>query len=205
MAHQDKSIMEAGDRGARGIRLMCCVAAGTLIGLGAARPAKAELPSSFAPDAFYVQAGGAKGTQSLAVGLSWDWDARWTLGPGELRPYIEATLSQWRYDAPTPGDKDHLTQLAMTPVLRWRANGGASPWFVEAGVGLSFTSSLYHSSDKQFSTSFNFGSHLGVGRNFGARQEHELVLRVEHFSNAGIKHPNPGENFAQLRYTYRFE
>ena len=46
---------------------------------------------------------------------------------------------------------------------------------------------------------------MGGGRNFGARQEHELVLRVEHFSNAGIKHPNPGENFAQLRYTYRFE
>jgi hypothetical protein len=27
----------------------------------------------------------------------------------------------------------------------------------------------------------------------------EVALRVEHFSNAGISHPNPGENFLQLR------
>lgn len=189
----------------RGARLTCCMAAAAAAWLCAAQAARAELPASLAPDAFYMQAGGASGTQSLAVGLSWDWDARWTLGPGELHPYFELTLSQWRYDAPAPGDKDHLTQLALTPVLRWRAAGGTSPWFVEAGVGLSFTSSLYHSSDRQFSTSFNFGSHLGVGRNFGARQEHEVALRVEHFSNAGIKHPNPGQNFAQLRYSYRFE
>jgi hypothetical protein len=36
-------------------------------------------------------------------------------------------------------------------------------------------------------------------------RQRELVLRVEHFSNAGIKHPNPGENYVQLRYTHRLE
>jgi lipid A 3-O-deacylase len=81
---------------------------------------------------------------------------------------------------------------------------GASPWFAEAGVDLSITSSLYETAGKRFSTRFNFGNHLGAGRNFGARREHEVVPRVEHFSNAGIKHPNPGENFFQVRYAYRF-
>ena len=33
---------------------------------------------------------------------------------------------------------------------------------------------------------------------------HELALRLQHFSNAGIKHPNPGENFVQLRYAQGF-
>ena len=79
-----------------------------------------------------------------------------------------------------------------------------SPWFLEAGVGLSLTSVLYQTQAKRFSTRFNFGTHLGLGRNFGTRGEHELSLRVEHFSNAGIRHPNPGENFVQLRYVYRF-
>lgn len=139
------------------------------------------------------------------MGLTWNWNAAWKLGPGELRPYVEAVLAQWRYDAASPSGTEHLTQLAVTPVLRWRADGEKSPWFVEAGVGLSVTSSIYHSADKQFSTSFNFGSHLGIGRNFGTMLEHELALRVEHFSNAGIKHPNPGQNFAQLRYTYHFQ
>jgi len=29
-------------------------------------------------------------------------------------------------------------------------------------------------------------------------------LRVQHFSNAGIKEPNPGETFYKVRYAYRF-
>jgi hypothetical protein len=44
---------------------------------------------------------------------------------------------------------------------------------------------------------------MAVGRMFGAERQHELVLRLEHFSNAGIDHPNPGENFVQLRYAHR--
>ena len=39
---------------------------------------------------------------------------------------------------------------------------------------------------------------------FGARGEHEVSLRLQHFSNAGIKHPNPGETFVRLRYVRRF-
>jgi len=183
--------------------LLQAAAASALI--NGAQTARAELPSSWRPDAFFVQTGGAHDTQSLATGVSWNWSSVWTLGPGELRPYIEATLSQWRYDTTKPPGKDHLTQVAVTPVLRWRADAGKSPWFIEAGVGLSVTSSIYHSADRQFSTSFNFGSHVGFGSNFGERLQHELALRVEHFSNAGIKHPNPGQNFAQLRYTYNFE
>ena len=63
---------------------------------------------------------------------------------------------------------------------------------------------LYETDRKRFSTTFNFGDHLAVGRNFGQRSEHELSLRLQHFSNGGIKHPNPGEDFIQLRYAYRF-
>jgi hypothetical protein len=38
----------------------------------------------------------------------------------------------------------------------------------------------------------------------GASREHEFSLRVEHFSNAGIKHPNPGQKFAGRECTRRF-
>jgi hypothetical protein len=76
---------------------------------------------------------------------------------------------------------------------------------MEGGVGITFTTTLYETERKRFSTSFNFGDHIAVGRNFGERREHEISLRIEHFSNAGIKHPNPGENFLQIRYSYRFQ
>lgn len=63
---------------------------------------------------------------------------------------------------------------------------------------------LFRAGLKQFSTEFNFGDHIAIGREFGERSRHALAVRIEHFSNAGINHPNPGENFLQLRYSYRF-
>jgi lipid A 3-O-deacylase len=38
----------------------------------------------------------------------------------------------------------------------------------------------------------------------GQQRQHELQLRLEHVSNAGIKEPNPGANFVQLRYALHF-
>ena len=62
----------------------------------------------------------------------------------------------------------------------------------------------YRNGSREFSTNFNFGDHVGVGRRFGDHGEHELSLRVQHFSNAGIKDPNPGQNFLQVRYAHWF-
>ena len=104
-----------------------------------------------------------------------------------------------------PESRSRLAEASRPAVrLRYRPDDGASPWFVEAGIGLTATSSVYRTRQKSFSTSFNFGTHLAVGRSFGERGQHEVSLRLEHFSNAGIKHPNPGENFIQVRYARRF-
>jgi hypothetical protein len=89
-------------------------------------------------------------------------------------------------------------------VLRYRFGRGGSDWFAEGGIGVSYFNGLYERDDKRFSTRFNFYDTLGVGRNFGARREHEVTLRVLHVSNGGIKKPNPGENFVQLRYGHSF-
>jgi lipid A 3-O-deacylase len=94
--------------------------------------------------------------------------------------------------------------VGLVPTFRYCDAEGTSPWFVEFGIRASLTTTVYETRGKRFSTSFNFTNRVGVGRNFGASGQHELSLHVEHFSNAGIKRPNPGENFAQLRYSYRF-
>jgi len=167
-----------------------------------AEPSAAQ--SFWGPSSMFVQVGRTDETDALSAGLSWDWNERWMLGPGLLTAYVETWISNWRYDV-GGGNRRNLTQVGLTPALRWRLDDGASPWFFDAGVGLTFSSVIYQTEGKAFSTRFNFGTHLGVGRNFGARREHELMLRVEHFSNAGIKEPNPGANFVQLRYAYRFE
>ena len=43
-----------------------------------------------------------------------------------------------------------------------------------------------------------------MGISLGGHGEHEVGLRVQHFSNADIRLPNPGETFLRVRYAYRF-
>ena len=62
----------------------------------------------------------------------------------------------------------------------------------------------FYASDERMASRWNFASLLGLGMNWGPRQEHELSLRLQHASNAGVKEPNPGVNFLLLRYAHAF-
>jgi len=165
-----------------------------------------EARSRFAalkPQGVFAQFGVADEVTSGTLGALWNLTGdpvgrRWSV-------YAEASVGRWQSRGGHPSDHGVLTQVALVPVLRWRADEGRSPWFMEGGVGATVTSSLYRSEDKHFSTAFNFGDHLGVGFSFGEKAANEIALRAEHFSNGGIKHPNPGKNFVQLRFVHRFE
>jgi hypothetical protein len=119
--------------------------------------------------------------------------------------YLEGSMSRWQSRGDHPAEHGSLLQVALIPVIRYRFDEGRSPWFAEGGIGATVTSNVYRSSDKHFSTAFNFGDHIGVGYAFGPARRDEIALRAEHFSNAGIKHPNPGQNFVELRYVHRFD
>lgn len=67
------------------------------------------------------------------------------------------------------------------------------------GIGGNFLLPIYRSGTKRFSTAFKFGDRLAIGRRFGDGGRHELAFRFQHCSNAGIRHPNLGEDFLQIR------
>jgi lipid A 3-O-deacylase len=157
------------------------------------------------PGSVFVQYGSANSTDSVTGGLTWNWDRKWELGSGQLSGFYEGFLSVWSYPDGTAPGHTQLAQIGFTPVFRWTPSHGESPWFVEGGIGLTLTSKLYQPTGKRFSTAFNFGDQIAVGRRFGETGKHEVSLRVQHFSNGSIKHPNPGENFFELRYAYRFQ
>jgi lipid A 3-O-deacylase len=161
--------------------------------------------SLIAPDAAFVQVGAADTTYGATLGVNWNWGREFAVGNARFTGYWEASLSQWSYPAADVRRTAGLLQLGLIPVFRWRPEQGASPWFVEAGIGATLTTVAYQTDRKRFSTRFNFGDHLAVGRSFGLTRAHELSLRLEHFSNAGIKQPNPGESFVQLRYLYKLK
>jgi hypothetical protein len=59
-------------------------------------------------------------------------------------------------------------------------------------------------SQRQFGSSFQFGDHVGAGVRFGEKGQYDLGYRYQHFSNAGIKGPNQGINYNELRLQYHF-
>lgn len=158
------------------------------------------------PNSFFVQYGQTENdTRAVTAGLGWDWPRTRPLWGGELGGYWDLALSHWSTPGPSGRESAVVTQIGVKPAFRWRPSAGASPWFFEAGIGVTVMTPVYENREKRFSTAFNFGDHLAAGRSFGDRREHEVALRFEHFSNGGIRRPNPGENFWQLRYTRRFE
>lgn len=141
---------------------------------------------------------------SIGVALPLTRWTPWSPGAGSSW-YVDLFLSRW--DAPLNAYDRHsnnYTQIGAALAWRHRFAEGASPWFVEASLGLTLLDRLYITPDRGFSTRYQFVTQFGGGRSFGADGRHELSLRLQHYSNASIKKPNPGENFVQLRYAYRF-
>ena len=170
--------------------------------LAATAPA---LAADFKPDGATLQAGiGKNGTHMAGVGLLWDWNFERMRRVAELTAHTELMVNRWHYDA-IGGGKDQLTQYVLLPTLRMRLARGASPWFIELGIGASYMDRSYETPRKRFSTRWNFYDVLGVGHTYGGPDgHHEVGLRLNHVSNGGIRNPNPGENFLQLRYTKSF-
>ncbi|AVS72674.1 acyloxyacyl hydrolase [Paracidovorax cattleyae] len=164
-----------------------------------AQAAGAESPS------VYVQGGWAEHqTDSATIGITLPWTSwRSELWGSEVRGYWDIYASRWSYDS-VDGGSGHTTLAGITPTFRLRPGNGRSPWFLEGGVGITYMDKRYHTPHKEFSTRYNFATHLGLGYSLGAQHQHEVAIRVQHLSNAGIKSPNPGENFVQLRYAYHF-
>lgn len=175
-----------------------------LAAAGALLTACCAARADWRPDGWVVQAGpGKEGAALVGAGALWDWDFRHAGRKAELTAHTELLVNQWRYDA-LAGGHDTLTQLVVLPTLRINFSQGRSPWYVELGIGASWMSRGYATPDKQFSTRWNFYDVLGAGYRFGAQGRHEIGLRYVHVSNAGLRKPNPGEDFVQLRYIHRF-
>jgi lipid A 3-O-deacylase len=169
--------------------------------LGACVACGSALAADEASRSFFIAPGGltAHGTSSLTAGVA--LPAFWRSSSGAWSAHAEGFVSYWNAPQVAGGHKN-FWQVGLQPVLRYRFGG--SPVFAEAGIGATFMDDVYTSRRKTFSTRFQFQDTLGVGMSLGARREHEVGLRFSHFSNAGIKHPNPGENFVQLRYAHSF-
>ncbi|MCZ2406763.1 MAG: hypothetical protein BGO74_13370 [Burkholderiales bacterium 68-12] len=176
------------------------LAARAVLCLGALASAAAMAQEPPPRPALYVQWGEARADrQAWILGATLPWQG-WSkaLGSGALRGHWDLYLGQW--SARLPAQRLHSNVLGVGAALQWRAQEGSAPWFVEAGTGLNYAQPRF----MDMSTRLNFASHLALGFEHGAQREHEWQLRLQHSSNGGVKKPNPGQNFLQLRYARHF-
>jgi len=159
--------------------------------------------SGLKPSTVFVQLGAAEHGQEGTLGATWDLPWRRDFDCCVLSGYLEGAIGRWSGNGENASSV-WFTQVGATPVLRLQLHSWPRGLFAEAGVGANFIVPIYHNDSKHFSTTFNFGDHLAIGWQFGDERKNEVALRLQHFSNAGIREPNPGENFVQLRYAHRF-
>ncbi len=170
-----------------------------LLVLAAAGPA-------FAVDGLQLEYGdGDDGIERYGAALQWQWSRKWFAdGQWYLGGYWEVSGSYWDGGAGHTGS-DSLGEFGFTPVLRLQTHspaGAVSP-FLEAGIGGHVLTGT-KLENKDFSTEWQFGSHIGAGLRFGARGRFELLYRFQHLSNAGLGDSNPGVNFHVLRLGWHF-
>jgi len=160
-----------------------------------------SLPAA-AVDGIALEAGSGDGTEMGRVAIQWNWKkplyqgSEWQMGS-----YWELGLGYWR-NGGFPGNNKDITEIGLTPVLRLQRNS-LEGFYAEVGIGWHLLSDSTIG-DKRFSTLFQFGNHLGVGYRFGAKRAYDVSYRYQHLSNAGIKRPNDGINFNQIRLQYHF-
>ena len=160
------------------------------------------IPTAAAVDGMAVEIGGGDGSDMGRVALQWDWNKRWAAGQEwHIGGYWDLGLGYWKRDA-RPGQNSNLTEIGFTPVFRLQRND-LKGFYGEGAIGIHFLSDT-HLGDKRFSTSFQFGDHLGVGYRFGAKSAWDIAYHYQHLSNGSIKKPNDGINFHQIRAQYHF-
>jgi len=155
--------------------------------------------SARALDGVSLEAGtGNQGVHMARLGLQWDWQRKWLAERDwRLGGYWDASIGAWN------GGPDTVWDYGFTPTFRYERAAGGSP-YVEAGIGVHYLSTVHVASTRDFSTRFQFGDHVGVGLRFGPGGRYDLGLRLQHLSNGGIREPNPGINFLQLRFQLHF-
>lgn len=155
-----------------------------------------------APNSVSVEYGTGNQTRIARGGLQWDWDKAWLDSNGtHLGGYWDLTLAEMQgrdWDG-RPNNHHDVTDVGLTPVFRFESDDKQG-LYSELGVGVNIMSPIYDNNHRRFSTAFQFGDHLGFGYQ---TSKWSVGLKVQHYSNGAIKHPNPGANFAVLGLDFK--
>jgi hypothetical protein len=172
--------------------------AGAILAMQSAKAAAPDVST------VYGEYGSGAKVGMVRAGVTSDWDRRWFQSNGSsVSGYWDLSAGAWRGTQANnvPGARQNLADVGLTPVFRFQRDDKLG-FFVEGGIGVHLLSKLYNNNDHKLSTAFQFGDHIGVGYAFD--KNWEVTLKMQHFSNGGIKEPNSGVNYGVVKVAYRF-
>jgi hypothetical protein len=161
--------------------------------------------SVLAVDGVSVEYGTGHATDMARVCVLLDWDRQWfTEGNWLVTGLWEVSLGSWRGKS-AAGDNQNIIDIGLTPVFRLQQKyfAGFAP-YAEGAIGFHLISPTFINAERKFGSSFQGGDHIGFGVRFGDLYQFDLGYRFQHLSNGGIKQPNHGINFNQIRFSYHF-
>lgn len=142
--------------------------------------------SAFAADLSFE---GGKLSDTTRVSLALDTKPFYTAG--NLSASLHYNLTQI-----SQGD-DSLTGASVVPMLTYRIRR----FYIDGGIGAAVFDGT-RLNNQSISTAFQFSDNLGFG--IQITEGLRVGYRFTHFSNAGIKKPNPGIDTQQIYVVGRF-
>ena len=119
-----------------------------------------------------------------------------------LSVYFETSVNFWEYGADNSYDTNFV--LAVSPVFQYPVfTFYDKPIYIEAGIGIAFLDDTVFAG-KEVSTHYQFEDRLGFVYRFGHEDQSQLSVRYFHYSNGGLKKPNPGLDFMAFSYMHKF-
>ena len=151
-----------------------------------------------------LELGGGPQVRIVRAQLQSNWQQRWLQSNGtHVGGYWDAGIAHWRGNAHrnVQGLRQDITSIGVTPMFRFQSDS-LRGWYAEVGIGVNLLSALYDNNDDFLSTSFQFNDRIGFG--YVNEEGWDVAIRLEHFSNGGIKRPNSGVNFLVLKLARQF-
>ncbi len=160
--------------------------------------------SAIADSSAVLTLGGGPHAKAVDLGLQIPVQPPWDfLRSPKISTDVEFAIGWW--EGRGGSQNNRLVEVALLPIVRYfPGNAADGRFFWEGGIGAHLLSQVRIREDRSLSTAFQFGDFLGLGWRFGQTAKYEMGLRAHHVSNAGIKNPNPGVNFIQLRLAVPF-
>lgn len=121
---------------------------------------------------------------------------------GDANLYLEASTNFWQYGQPSQYETN--VAVALSPVLKKQfANWNDKPVFWEFGIGVSMLNKRQFAG-KDLGSYFQFEDRLGLLIALDPQNRKMLAIRYMHYSNAGLSSRNPGMDFLNMAYSWRF-